>query len=745
MPAHGQETLGPLPERPFGWPPARLLEPGRGFGRLNLCLPGEHVEPLLTDFPQSTHFRTAVRRWLLLPLALVACLGVVAGFTAAPARAEGVTTLTVTSGVGDGWFDPGDHVVVTATVKTDDLLDGRIDVVSPSGSIVTRDIQVAGGTTKAFMLVAPTSFDLSPITVNLYRGNELISKKSVTMTVAETVELVGVLPALVARVGELPEQVNIATGGKAVLSELSLEQMSLGSAALEAFDSIAATAADVRSLQREQLAALLGWLNRGGRLLLDDSGDLSALPEEWRPGSAGYALAGRGEVRLIDGKGSNNQWASVIEPSGSSLSDNANAFGSNEQLGVTQQDLAIRAGVKQPSLIPLLVPLVAYTVIVSLVLFFVLRATRRLTLAWVAIPVLASVTAIGVFVYGQQWRSVGKPAATTFIESYPGGADAYSSVLTFSRDGGTSTVHLPAGWQSDSELTQYFFGSIGVATQLTPTATESEVRVRLEPGQVTTANVLGPTSEGGLVATASVRDDEVVGTVTNRGSVTLYQVAVFGPGGVADIGTLAPGASADFAIDADPLPPGSTRADRVWDGTSDPSAPDDEIAELGIWSNAGFARSMYPSGLVRAAGWTTELRNGLDISGGFTSTTVVTSLALILPTSGPIPTAAIRSTMARTPFGMFGNGLGDTIYRYVLPPDAPIGQGIVFEIPAGLAKVDLWNGSGWVSQEGDHSARVVVQPAMRAGGVIMVRFDSADGFFSDQIPTVRGIVPGEFV
>lgn len=690
----------------------------------------------MTDFPQSTQFR-----WLLLPLVLVTAAGL---GIATPTRAAGETTLTVTAGVGErGWHDPGDHIVVTATVATDDLLDGRIDVVSSSGAVVTREVQVAGGTTKAFMVVAPTGYDLSPITVNLYRGNELVSKKSVAMAAAESVELVGVLPALVARAGELPEQVKIAVGGDAVLSELSLEQMSLGSGALEAFDSIAATTADLRSLQPEQLAALLGWLNRGGRLLLDDSGDLTALPVEWRPDNARYALAGRGEVRLIDGKGSNNQWSAVIEPSGSSTTDNANFFGS-EQLGFTQQDLALRAGVKQPSLIPLLVPLAAYTLIVSIVLYFVLRATRRLTLAWVAIPVLASVTALGVFVYGQQWRSVGKPAVATFIESYPGGADAYSSVLTFSRDGGTSTIHLPAGWQSDSELTQFFFGSSGVAPRLTPSAADSEVQMRLEPGQVTTANVFGPTSDAGLVATASVSDDEVVGTVTNRGTLTLYQVAVFGPGGADDIGTLAPGATARFTIDADPLPSGSTRADRVWNGTSDPDAADDEIAELGIWTNAGFSRSMYPSALVRAAGWTTELRNGFDVSGGFTTTTVVTSLAPITATTGPIPAAAVRSTLARTPFGMFGNGLGDTIYRYVLPPGAPIGQGIVFEIPAGLGNVDLWNGNGWVEQEGDHLGCIVVQPAMRTDGVIMVRISSEVGFFTDELPEVRGIVPGEF-
>ena len=729
MPAQRHETPGLISA-------ARLAEPGRAFVRLKIACRAKHVEPLLTDFPQSIK-----RRLLLLSLLLAAAFGFVG--SPSPATAAGQTTMTITAGVGDGWHDPGDHVVVTATVTTDELLNGHIDIVSTSGAVVSRDIQVAGGTTKAFMLVAPTGYDLAPITINLYRGNELISKKTATMAAAELVELVGVLPALVTRAGDLPEQVNIATGGKAVLSELSLEQMSLGSAALEAFDSIAATTADLRSLQPEQLAALLGWLNRGGRLLLDDAGDLSALPEEWRPGNDDYALAGRGEVRLIDGKGSRNLWAAVIEPSGSATSENSGFFGPTEQLGVTQQDLARRAGVKLPSLVPLLVPLIAYSIFVSLVLYFVLRAARRLTLAWVAIPALAVVTALGVYVYGQHWRSVGKPAAVTFVDSYPGGGDAYASVLTFSRDGGTSTVQFPSGWQSDSELTQWYGIVPTVAPTLIPSAAGTEVQVRLEPGQVTTANVTGPTTDSGLVVSATVRDQNVVGIVTNRGTVTLHQVAVFGPGGVDDIGTLAPGASADFAIDADPLPSGNTLADRVWRGTSDPRASHDEIAELGIWTNAGFSRTMYPSALVRAAGWTTELRNGLDVSGGFTSTTVVTSLAPIRATTAPLPAACVRAALVRTPFGMFGNGLGDTVYRYVLPAGAPIGQGIVFEVPFGVTAVDLWNGSAWVSQTAVKGL-VVVQPPMRADGVIMARIVNNGEFFpGDVIPVVRGATAAE--
>lgn len=669
-----------------------------------------------------------------------ACALVVAGvFTSPPVVHAAETTLTVTAGVGDdGWYDPGDHVIVTATVTTDELLDGRIDVVAVSGAVVSRDIQVAGGTSKTFLLVAPTSFDLAPMTVNLYRGDEVVSRKQVTMSNAETVELVGVLPALVTRAGDLPERVTLATGGPAIISELTLEQMALGTAALDAFDTIAATTADLRSLQPEQLTSLLGWLNRGGRLLLDDDGDLSALPEEWRPSVDDYSFAGRGEVRIIDGQASRNLWAAIIEPSGWAMTENAQYFGATEYVGVVQQDLALRAGVELPSLIPMLVPLLAYTTIVSLGLFFLLRALRRLTLAWIAIPMLAVVVAVAVLVYGQQWRSVGKPAAVTFVDGYPGGGDATASVLTFSRDGGTSKVRLPARWQSDSEGAQFFVGQVSVPSRLIPNPSGSEIQVRLEPGQVTTANVVGPTADTGLVVTASVRDDDVVGTVTNRSPITLHQVAVFGPGGVEEVGTLAPGARADFAIDAEPLPPGRSLADRVWNGTADPNAADDEIAELGIWTNAGFARTMYPSGLVRAAGWTTELRNGFDIGGGFTSTTVLTTLAPIRATNAPLPAATIRSSMVRYPFGMFGNGLSDTVYRYVLPPGAPIGQGIVLETPFGANTVDLWNGSAWVAHTAVDGI-VVVQPSMRAGGVIMMRIVNNGEFFpSDIVPVVRG-------
>jgi len=564
---------------------------------------------------------------------------------------------------------------------------------------------------------------------------------AITMKVAEQVELVGVMPALATRVGKVPEQSNLATDtGKAQLVEVSLEQMALGSSALDVFDSIVATAADVRSLQPGQLSALLGWLNRGGRLLLDDATDLSALPRQWQPGANGWALAGRGEVHLVDGRASSGQWASIIEPSGSSVSESAGMFSSPEQLGSVQQDLARRSGVKLPSMVPLLVPLVTYLLLVSFVLFFLLKALRRLTLAWVAIPVLAALTAGIVVWYGQQWRSVGKPAVSVFVDGYPGGGDATASLLAFSRDGGTVKVGMPAAWQSDSEISFFFGGGAsGAPPTLSPAADASQLRVRLEPGQVTSANVVGPVGDAGLTIDAHVQSGKVVGTVTNTASVTLHEVAIFAPGGARLLGTLAPGASSTYELDATALPSGFSLADRVWDSTADPRAAKDEIAEFGIWTNAAYGRVMYPSGMVRAAGWTTEQPFGFRVAGGVTTTSVLTAVAPIQPGQSPMPAAAVRWSLVRTPFGQFGNGTSDAVYRYVLPMDAVTGQRTVLELPVGLSAIELWNGTGWVNAKA--TKRIIdIPPTSIVNGVVLARVPNDDGSFfpGDQSPIVRG-------
>ncbi len=686
----------------------------------------------------ARHATLSLGRLAAVAVFVAVFVAAIGGMGAAPVAATANATLTVEAGLR-GWYDPGDHVVVSAHVSSDELFEGRVEIIASSGAVVSKDIQVAGGTSKTFLLVASTSIDNAPLEVRLFSDDDaIVASKSIALKVAESVELVGVLPALVTRVGSLPDLTTMATdAGRVALAEIALDQLALGSAALDVFDSIASTAADIRSLQPEHLAALLGWINRGGRLLLDDTGDLSALPSAWRPGPVGWALAGRGEVRFVNGKASGGQWASIIEPSGGSASEVGGFFGTTEQSGTVQEDLARRAGVKLPSMTPLLVPLVVYWAVVSIAVFVVLKALRRLTLAWLAIPVLAALTAGVVVWYGQQWRAEGTPAVAVFVDGYPGGGDGVATLLTFSRDGGLAKATLPAGWQSDSEIAS-IFGFRTIVPTVKPVGDATLLQVRLEPGQVTTANVVGPTADSGLATRAVVQGGKVVGTVTNNSPITLFQVAIFGPGGAETLGTLQPGESSDFSLSARPIPGGMPRADGVWDGTSGARVKPGDIAELGIWTNASLGRVLYPSAMVRAAGWTTKARSGIQMSGGLSTTTVLTSVAPIEFTGRELPEAAVRWSMTRSPFSQFGNGTADTVYRYVLPPNTSTIQRLVMELPTGLNKIELWNGSGWIGVEATKGLLVVPANSV-VSGVVMSRIVNDGNFFpADLAPVLRG-------
>ncbi len=459
---------------------------------------------------------------------------------AGTARAE--TTIDGEVGVR-GHAERGDHLVVRVQVTADELIDGAV-VVSRGGGgsvVVRRPVQVPAGTTKELLLITPSGAFSDEVTVDVRDGGRLVATRDLRVRVDSDVELVGLLPRLVARSGEVPEQVTLPSGtGRAELAPVPLDVFALGPLALQAYDTIVGAGDDVAGLDDAARTALLVWVHEGGRLLLDDASGLDALPPPWRPGPAGYAFAGRGEVRTIVGAAAAGRWVDVLEPSGPAagpLDVGVEAFAE------PQRELAQRAGLRLPTLAPLVIVLAVYGLAIGPVLYLVLRRSRRLTLGWIAIPVLAVATAGGIVVAGDRYRTSGRAATATFVETSPPGALGLSNVLSFSRSGGTEDVGAPPGWLPDEST--WWGVELGRTAVFTMNDDGTGVLDQgLEAGEVTTALFSGPLPAEDLEITAAVGPDgRIAGTVRNGTGITLHDLAVFAGNDAVALGPLAPGAT----------------------------------------------------------------------------------------------------------------------------------------------------------------------------------------------------------
>ena len=629
-------------------------------------------------------------------------------------------------------------------MTSSETIDGEIEVVLPfANTSVTRRVQVAGSTTKQVFVVVPTTFDQRDVSVRFTVGGDVVAEERLTLTTSSSVEIVGIMPALATRLGDVPEQVQLASDlGRAQLQEIPDEYFTLGPAALEAYDTIVGVGGDLAALDAGGRGNLLAWLNHGGRLLLDDDAGLDVLPEAWRPGPAGYAWAGRGEVRFVDGAATAGRFGDIIEPSSSSPTEQPGGFfGATEGGSSIQEDLARRAGVKLPSLTPILVGMVIYVLVVGPLLYVGLRMWRRLALGWALVPLLAVVSAGAILVVARDFRDGGRPAAVAFSDGFPGGSEDQVAMLTFTRSGGTSRIAFPTGWQVTASLNG--FQNFDIAHLFASTPESGTFEARLEPGQVTDAAFVGLGGDVGLSVTARTVDATIVGTVTNSTPGTLADVAVFSAGDSQLIGTLAPGESKDYEMTARPLPQVFGLAQSVW------SRPDQGLgfgtasdkAEFAIWSLASERLALYPTGLVRAAGWTDDLGTSSNAGTSVATRTVLTSTAPVLPGDGPLSEGAVRTVQVRSPFDQFGGGTGDAALRYLLPPGIA-DQPLEVSAAVGMKSLEFWDGEEWMDVPIDQRTAAVPPEAVR-DGVVLMRIQSDVNFTFDpgQILFLHGVDP----
>ncbi len=693
----------------------------------------------------------ARRRHLGLAALTVVLSATAFGPAIAPAARQSANALRVEAPLTSE-FGFGDSVVIDAVIEADSLIDGSVTAsAEASTTTVVRELQVAGGAVARVLLVVPVpSFNgggPTNVDVELLDGDEVIARARLSFSHHPDVDVTGVLPRLRASLAQMPNRVQLEPDVRgSQFATLTSEIIGLGPGALSQLDSIAGTSADLANLEPEARRALVAWVDDGGRLLIDDDTDLAALPAEWRPGPAGYALAGLGEVRLTNGRAAAGKWKEILTPAELDGLDAPFGFGT-ETFADPQSSMARRAGVVPPSLSPILLALGIYVVVVGPVMYLVLRAMRRLTLAWIVIPALAAAVATGVVITGGTWRRGGEPVANIAVQSHPEGSTSRVETLLFNRRGGESEIVLPARWTS-AEAT-VFFGedpSTAAERRFRVGDRSSSLSTSLEPGQVAVLRAAGESASGTLAVSALATGRRAVaGTVTNTGDRPLQAVAVFAAGDVRLVGDLAAGETKQFVLDnidaamigqvslgdqvwQDPAigfgfapvvllePAGTGRApgDFPVGAEGDAASVRPEV-DLGLWGSFSslVGQGLYAPGIVRAVGWRFEQPSEVT-AGGQVMATEMSSAVGAIGVGEALERVAVRSLLITSPFDGVGNGQQVNLLR--LPPEA-VGRPLQVVMPAGAAG-ELWTGTAWTKLDPD---RPELPAGVVATGTVLLR------------------------
>ena len=694
----------------------------------------------------------SVRRWS--PRLAVFWLVVAAAIGGSAGSAGAETGLAVEAGYG-GFVQGGRPFPLRIEVTTDVLFVGELRISSrDSGLAIAKPVEIPGGTTRQLTVIwegGPWGFGSA--TVQLVAGGKIVASATARPVEPRNVDLVGVFPALADR--GIPERAPLLIdAGEAMLFAVDPAGLAAGWAALEPLDIVVVTAADLRGLDGAGLEALLGWVNRGGRLLVDEpaGAEVPGIPVRWQPDGAQPRMAGQGEIMLTNGRAASGRWDAMFEPAPTRSRQEDDVFG--ELLGGfwgserLSSSLGRDAGVSLPSTRWLAAIIGAYIAVAGPVVWLFSRALRRPGLGWVLVPLVAVAFAAGIWVLGSSLRNSAKAAHGTVMEVAPGGTVATTYSLLHSGGGGRDSVSMPPGWSTVPTWTE----SQRNALDIVDDGAGSTASVRLDAGAFTVLGSSGayPEFDDALrVRARSAHDGQVAGTVANNLPVDLHEVVVFADQAGMNIGTVPAGATVEFDYRGqmvDPFNDGRVEF-RVWLSAVSPEVGFRPVrgggrvvgavgheynpgpVNLGLWSEltGRWSLNARQVGQVVVAAWSDEFASPLDaeVTAG---RTLLVARAPIEPDGDSLTNLAVPREIVRGPrdlgsdFETVDRWGGGAMFRFVLPEDAGTGD-LVLAVPQGQQRVDLWTGVDWrrVDLEAGTEAVFLLPPGSVDDGRVYVK------------------------
>ena len=497
----------------------------------------------------------------------------------------------------------------------------RLQGGAQGGTRFSLPIDLASPADKTFILYAqPPSFG-QQVEVVLVTGDQTVARQKVAFTVHDASQLiVGVVAAhpqgLVSQL-QLPANQN---GLAPITVPLTVGDLPDRIEAWSALDRLVWQDVDTNTLSKEQIGALRGWLALGGRLVIvgGTAGPsvLSGFPDAilpYRPATTddvaaasltsllgvlpagaadvpalagsldhGRALAtsgdrviaaeapyGSGSVTVLGfdptvgwigaSKSTGQLWQGLIPPRTSA----ATGMGDDSQILSAVQQLPSLA---LPPIGGLLLLLLGYIVLIGPINYLVLRRLDRREWAWITMPILIALFAVGAYGFGSALRGSdiivnevaivrGAPDATE------GSAQVYLGIFSPTR--GTYQVAMPGGALLSAPIVGDMFGSQLGSLDVVQGQTARVRDLSVGFGSLRTVRAETPVDVPKLHADLQLVDGVLQGTIRNDSAVVLESPAVVLGGSVAVLKDLAPGAQASVSLKLNSSADGQGLADKM--------------------------------------------------------------------------------------------------------------------------------------------------------------------------------------
>lgn len=207
-----------------------------------------------------------------------------------------------------------------------------------------------------------------------------------------------------------------------------------------------------------------------------------------------------------------------------------------------------------PSIGIIVLAFLIYVLIVGPIVYLVLRRWDKRSWAWGVIPLSAVLVAIGIYAYGTGVRGNNVMVHNVnVLKIHRGGAaELRGAIGLFVPDGGTYDLQLPqavTGWPAKQDFSPSDPSDTDQnRVRITPDGTDITFK-NVEFWSMRRAYVEGQVDIGQVVADLSPEGDRLVGTVTNKSSLDLYDVHLLSGDRMREIGTLKAGATKEVDVE----------------------------------------------------------------------------------------------------------------------------------------------------------------------------------------------------